>query len=82
MKPSQEPANLILYNFFDREEQTGMEQDELIFLGAAVLLGQMASHRPPDPDEIKTAVQTARNLRDEVEQQHEDARARKEPKKV
>ena len=59
-----------------------MEQDELIFLGAAVLLGQMASHTPPDPDEIKTAVQTARNLRDEVEQQHEEARARKEPKKV
>jgi hypothetical protein len=58
-----------------------MEQDELIFLGAAVLLGQMVSQRPPDPTDIKTAVQTARNLRAEVEQQHEDARAKKEPKK-
>ena len=59
-----------------------MEQDELIFLGAAVLLGQMVSQRPPDPTDIKTAVRTARNLRAEVEQQHEDARAKKEPRKL
>jgi hypothetical protein len=58
-----------------------MEQDDLIFLGAAVLLGQMASRRPPDPADIKAAVQTARDLRDEVNQQHEEARAKKEPKK-
>jgi hypothetical protein len=58
-----------------------MEQDDLIFLGAAVLLGQMVSQRPPDQSEIRAAVQAARNLRDEVNQQHEEARARKEPKK-
>jgi hypothetical protein len=58
-----------------------MEQDDLIFLGAAVLLGQIASQRVPDPTEIKAAVITARNLRDEVNFQHEEARAKKEPKK-
>jgi hypothetical protein len=58
-----------------------MEQDDLIFLGAAVLLGQMASQRVPDQTEIKAAVITARNLRDEVNFQHEEARAKKEPKK-
>jgi hypothetical protein len=57
-----------------------MEQDDLIFLGAAVLLGQMASRRPPDPTDIKAAVQAARDLRDEVNQQHEDARAKKDPR--
>jgi hypothetical protein len=59
-----------------------MEQDDLIFFGAAVLLGQMASQRPPDQDEIKTAVTIARTLRDEVERQHAEARAKKEPKKL
>jgi hypothetical protein len=63
------------------KEQRTMEQDDLIFLGAAVLLGQMVSQRPPDQSEIKAAVQAARNLRDEVNQQHEEARARKEPRK-
>jgi hypothetical protein len=63
------------------EEYRNMEQDDLIFLGAAVLLGQMVSQRPPDQSEIRAAVQAARNLRDEVNQQHEEARARKEPKK-
>ncbi len=58
-----------------------MEQDDLIFLGAAVLLGPMASGKPPDPTDIQAAVQTARALRDEVNQQHEDARAKKEPRK-
>jgi hypothetical protein len=58
-----------------------MEQDDLIFLGAAVLLGQMASQRPLEQSEIKSAVSTARNLRDEVERQHEEARAKKEVKK-
>jgi hypothetical protein len=58
-----------------------MEQDDLIFLGAAVLLGQRESRTPPDSADIKTAVQTARDLRDEVNQQHEDARAAREPKK-
>jgi hypothetical protein len=55
-----------------------MEQDDLIFLGAAVLLGPMPSGKPPDPADIQAAVQTARALRDEVNQQHEDARAKKE----
>ena len=58
-----------------------MEQDDLIFLGAAVLLGQMTSGKPPDHTDIQAAVQTARELRDEVNQQHEEARAKKEPKK-
>jgi hypothetical protein len=58
-----------------------MEQDDLIFLGAAVILSQMASHKPPEQSEIKSAVSTARNLRDEVERQHEEARAKKEIKK-
>jgi len=58
-----------------------MEQDDLIFLGAAVLLGQMASRKPPDHTDIQAAVQTARDLRDEVNQQHEEARAKKEPKR-
>jgi len=58
-----------------------MEQDDLIFLGAAVLLVQMSSRNPPDHTDIQAAVQTARELRDEVNQQHEDARAKKEPKK-
>jgi len=58
-----------------------MEQDDLIFLGAAVLLSQMASQRPPDQSEIRAAVQTARNLRDEVNQQHEESRSKKEPRK-
>jgi hypothetical protein len=58
-----------------------MEQDDLIFLGAAVILGQMVSQRPPEHSEIKSAVSTARNLRDEVERQHEEARAKKEIKK-
>jgi hypothetical protein len=61
--------------------QTDMEQDDLIFLGAAVLLAQMARERPPEPSEIKSAVSAARNLRDEVERQHEEARAKKEVKK-
>jgi hypothetical protein len=59
-----------------------MEQDELIFLGAAVLLGQMVVQREPDQAEIKTAVTTARSLRDEVERQHQEARVKKEFKKV
>jgi hypothetical protein len=59
-----------------------MEQDDLIFLGAAVLLGQMVIQREPDQTEIKTAVTTARNLRDEVERQHEEARAKKEFRKT
>jgi len=58
-----------------------MEQDDLIFLGAAVILAQMGSQRPPEHSEIKSAVATARNLRDEVERQHEEARAKKEIKK-
>ncbi len=58
-----------------------MQEDDLIFLGAVVLLGQMASRKPPDSADIKTAVETARNLRVEVNQQHEEARAKKEPKK-
>ncbi len=58
-----------------------MEQDDLIFLGAAVLLSQMASQKLPDQSEIKSAVSTARDLRDEVERQHEEARAKKELKK-
>jgi len=53
-----------------------MEQDDLIFFGAAVLLGQMVSQRPPDDNEIKAAVQAARSLRDEVNRQHEEARAK------
>ena len=53
-----------------------MEQDDLIFFGAAVLLGQMVSQRPPDNSEIKAAVQTARSLRDEVNRQHEEARTK------
>ena len=61
--------------------QTHMEQDDLIFLGAAVILAQMGSQRPPEHSEIKSAVSTARNLRDEVERQHEEARAKKEIKK-
>jgi hypothetical protein len=63
------------------KEYKDMEQDDLIFLGAAVLLGQMVSRTRPDRADIKTAVQTARDLRDEVNQQHEDARAAREPKK-
>jgi hypothetical protein len=59
-----------------------MEQDDLIFLGAAMLLGQMVAQRPPDQTEIKTAVTTARNLRVEVERQHAEAREKKEPKKL
>ena len=59
-----------------------MEQDDLIFLGAAVLLGQMVMQREPDQTEIKTAVATARNLRDEVERQHQEARAKKEIRKA
>jgi hypothetical protein len=59
-----------------------MEQDDLIFLGAAVLLVRMVGQRPPDESEIKTAVITARSLRIEVERQHEEARVKKEPKKI
>jgi hypothetical protein len=59
-----------------------MEQDDLIFLGAAVLLGQMVSQRPPNQTDIKAAVTTARILRDEVERQHEEARAKREPSKL
>jgi hypothetical protein len=59
-----------------------MDQDDLIFFGAAVLLGQMVIQRQPDQAEIKTAVTTARNLRDEVERQHEEARAKKEIRKT
>ncbi len=59
-----------------------MDQDDLIFLGAAVLLGQMVIQREPDQTEIKTAVTTARSLRDEVERQHEEARAKKEIRKA
>jgi hypothetical protein len=59
-----------------------MDQDDLIFLGAAVLLGQMVTQRQPDQTQIKTAVTTARNLRDEVERQHEEARLKREPKKL
>jgi hypothetical protein len=59
-----------------------MEQDDLIFLGAAVLLGQMVIQREPNQTEIKTAVTAARNLRDEVERQHEEARAKKEFRKT
>jgi hypothetical protein len=59
-----------------------MEQDDLIFFGAAVLLVRMAGQRPPDDSEIKTAVTTARSLRVEVERQHEEARVKKEPKKL
>ena len=55
-----------------------MDQDDLIFLGAAVLLGPMTSRKPPDDTDIQAAVQTARALRDEVIQQHEDARAKKD----
>jgi hypothetical protein len=55
-----------------------MDQDDLIFLGAAVLLGPMASGKTPDATDIQAAVQTARALRDEVNQQHEDARAKKD----
>jgi hypothetical protein len=58
-----------------------MDQDDLIFLGAAVLLGRTVSQKPPDQSEIKAAVQTARDLRDEVNLQHEEARARKETRK-
>jgi hypothetical protein len=58
-----------------------MDQDDLIFLGAAVLLGGTVSQMPPDQSEIKAAVQTARDLRDEVNLQHEEARARKETRK-
>jgi len=58
-----------------------MEQDDLIFLGAAMLLGQIVAQRPPDQTEIKTAVTTARNLRVEVERQHAEAREKREPKK-
>jgi hypothetical protein len=59
-----------------------MEQDDLIFFGAAVLLVRMVGQRPPDDSEIKTAVTTARSLRVEVERQHEEARVKKEPKKL
>jgi hypothetical protein len=59
-----------------------MEQDDLIFLGAAVLLGSMVTQREPDQTEIKSAVTTARNLRDEVERQHQEARLKKEPKRL
>jgi hypothetical protein len=59
-----------------------MEQDDLIFFGAAVLLVRMVGQRPPDDSEIKTAVTTARSLRIEVERQHEEARVKKEPKKL
>jgi hypothetical protein len=59
-----------------------MEQDDLIFLGAAVLLGQLVTQRQPDQTEIKTAVTTARSLRDEVERQHEEARVKKEFRKA
>ena len=59
-----------------------MEQDDLIFFGAAVLLLRMVGQRPPDDGEIKTAVITARSLRVEVERQHEEARVKKEPKKL
>jgi hypothetical protein len=41
----------------------------------------MASRKPPDHTDIQAAVQTARELRDEVNQQHEEARAKKVPKK-
>jgi len=61
-----------------REEHQSMDQDDLIFLGAAVLLGPMTSRKPPDPTDIQAAVQTARALRDEVNQQHEEARAKKD----
>jgi len=59
-----------------------MEQDELIFFGAALLLGQMSNQNGPGPVEIRTAVTTARNLRDEVERQHQEARVKSEPKKL
>lgn len=59
-----------------------MEQDDLIFFGAAVLLGRMGSENPPGQAEIKTAVSVARNLRDEVERQHEEARIKKETRKL
>jgi hypothetical protein len=59
-----------------------MEQDDLIFFGAAVLLLRMVGQRPPDDNEIKAAVITARSLRDEVERQHEEARLKKEPKRI
>ena len=59
-----------------------MEQDDLIFLGAAVLLGRMGSENPPGHAEIKTAVSIARNLRDEVARQHEEARIKKETRKL
>jgi hypothetical protein len=75
-----QPASAAYATVF-HARQTDMEQDDLIFLGAAVLLGQMASQRPPEQSEIKSAVSTARNLRDEVERQHEEARAKKEVKK-
>jgi hypothetical protein len=58
-----------------------MEQDDLIFFGAAVLLGRMIGQKPPDEAEIKAAVTTARSLRVEVERQHQEARMKKEPTK-
>lgn len=80
MREDGRPAGAAYATVF-QARQTDMEQDDLIFLGAAVILGQMASQRPPDQSEIKSAVSTARNLRDEVERQHEEARAKKEIKK-
>lgn len=59
-----------------------MEQDDLIFFGAAVLLGPMAVQNPPGQAEIKTAVSIARNLRDEVERQHQEARIKSETRKI
>jgi hypothetical protein len=58
-----------------------MQEDDLILLGAVVLLEQMVSRKLPDSAGIKTAVETAGQLRVEVNQQHEEARAKKEPKK-
>jgi hypothetical protein len=56
-----------------------MDQDEVIFLGAAVLLAQVVSQLTPDHNEIKTAVLTARHLRAEVSRQLEEARAKLPP---
>jgi hypothetical protein len=58
-----------------------MQERDLIFLGAAALLGQMVKHNPPDPADIKSVVETARNLLTQVDRQHEDARAKKETRK-
>jgi hypothetical protein len=67
--------------FLHDEEYKEMQKDDLIFLGAANLLGRMVNRKPPDPADIKSVVETARNLYAEVIQQHEDARLKKEARK-